>query len=463
LLAAVAVVVVAWALLVPPFQVPDEAGHFSYVQSLVENGERPVAGPAWGGPPRYSSEQRWALTLSGALHSYGDTRLKPVWDEQTEDGWERVHDELRPDRGDIAAAGAQARHSPLYYGYEAVPYAAASGGDLFDRLYLMRLWSGVLMLVTTLGAWLLVGELTGRDRLLQLAGAACVGLQPMATFVSAGVNPDAALFAASSVSLWLGVRILRRGPTRAAVAGLLAATALAAFAKAAGLALLPGVLLVLVVAARRRGVTARRWAPLAVGASAAVALAALLAQRELGRLVPHDGGLGDAKGFASYLWQFYLPKLPFQESFDGLGEWPLWHVWHKTSWGAFGQLEVEFPDAAYGVFAVVALAVAAAAVAAMVRGRVGADRAVAAFFGLFAVVLLLGLHWVEFRSLGRLEDSTNQGRYLLPLMPIVGVAVAAALTNLPRPRRAIGAGVVLAGMVALQLLSLATVAGRFYA
>ncbi|HEX8052428.1 MAG TPA: DUF2142 domain-containing protein, partial [Thermoleophilaceae bacterium] len=236
LLCAVAMVVVAWALFVPPFQVPDESGHFSYVQSLAENGERPVGGPAFGGPPRFSSEERWALSLSGAQRSFGDTGFDPAWDEASEAGWDRVDGELRPDRGDIAAAGAQARHSPLYYGYETAPYAA-SGGDLFDRLYLMRLWSGALMLVTTLGAWLLVGELTGRDRLLQLAGASCVGLQPMATFVSAGVNPDAALFASSSLSLWLGVRVLRRGPTRASVAGLLAATALAALAKAAGLAL----------------------------------------------------------------------------------------------------------------------------------------------------------------------------------------------------------------------------------
>ena len=40
LLAAVAVVLAAWALFVPPFQVPDENAHFAYVQSLVENGER---------------------------------------------------------------------------------------------------------------------------------------------------------------------------------------------------------------------------------------------------------------------------------------------------------------------------------------------------------------------------------------------------------------------------------------
>ena len=462
LLAAVAVLVAAWALFVPPFQVPDENGHFSYTQSLVENGERPVRGPAYSGPPRFSSEERWAQFLSGAQRSFRDPRYKPAWDGASEDAWERVHNELDPPRGDIAAAGEQARHSPLYYGYTAPAYAAASGGDLFDRLFLMRLWSGLLMLVTTLGAWLLVGELTGRDRLLQLTGAACVGFQPMMTFVSAGVNPDAALFAASSMALWLGVRVLHRGATRASVAGLVAAAGLAGLAKAAGLALLPGVLFVLVVALRRR-VGPRTWVPLTAGAGAVLAGASLLAQRGLGRKLPVDGLLGDLDAFVSYVWQFYLPKLPFQESFEGLGDWPLWHVWHKTSWAAFGQLEVELPDAAYLLLAAVVVGVAVGAAAAVARGAFRPGAGTLAFFALVAITLLAGLHWVEFRSLDRLEGTTSQGRYLLPLMPVAGVAVAAALSNLPRPRRPAAAALVLAGMFALQAASLAVVAGRFYA
>jgi hypothetical protein len=47
-------------------------------------------------------------------------------------------------------------------------------------------------------------------------------------------------------------------------------------------------------------------------------------------------------------------------------------------------------------------------------------------------------------------------------MPLVGVAVAAGLTNLGR-RRAAGAALVMAGMAALQLASLGIVAGRYFA
>jgi 4-amino-4-deoxy-L-arabinose transferase-like glycosyltransferase len=458
LLAAVAIAVVAWALFVPPFQVPDEPGGFAYTQSLAENGERPQASP----PPYGSSEQRLAAYMSITDRIAAEPQLKPAWEPSAEDEWRREHERLGAGAKSNVETSQSSGHPPSYFAYQAVPYAAASGASPFSRLFLMRLWSGALMLVTTAAAWLLIGELTGRDRLLQLAGSACVGLQPMAVFMSAGVNPDGALFAAAAVALWLGVRVLRRGPTRASVAGLLTAAALAGLVKVAGLALVPAVVFVLVCAARRRGGRSRRSVALALGAGAAIVTASLVATSRLARIETVDAGLGDIRTFASYLWQFYLPRLPWQEPFPDLGELPLWHVWHKTSWGAFGWLEVELPDAVYAVLAALVVVLVAAAWTAIARARFTPGRQVLIFLALPVVTLLLGLHWVEFWSLKREEGGQTQGRYLLPLMPIAGVAVAAALSNL-RARRPTGVALVLAGMVALQCLSLALVAVRFYA
>jgi predicted membrane protein DUF2142 len=461
LLGAVALTLAAWVLLMPPFQGPDEAGHFGYAQLLAEKGERPpVAPPA--GTPYYSTEAQ-ALHTYARTESYpGDRRLKPPWSASAERTWREVDAQLTDaDRGDVL--GAQSGHSPLYYGYEAIPYRLASGGDILARLHLMRLWSAALMLVTTLGAWLLVGELTGRDRLLQLAGAACVGLQPMATSVSAGVNPDALLFASWSIALWLGVRVLRRGPAPATVAGLVAATALAALTKAAGLALVPAMVFVFVVAAARQAARPRRAAVVGIAAGAAITLAGVAVARGLGSRAPIDAHVGELRAFASYLWQFYLPALPFQGTFEGQGDLQVWHVWLKTSWAAFASLEVRFPDAAYGFLAAVTVAAFGAGAMAVRRRAFELDRAVLAFFALGAGCLVVGGHWVEFQSLLREQGTTTQGRYLLPLLPLAAVAVAAALSALPRSRRAVGAALVLGGMVALQLFSLAAVAARFYA
>ena len=443
----------------PPFTVPDEPEHVSYVQSLAENGERP---PASNGDPRYSSEVRAARAI--AVPRTLDLPQRPAWNPAVESIWDGAAGDLT--RDDIENVGPQANHPPLYYAYETVPYAAGSGGDLFDRLFLMRLWAGLLMLVTTAGAWLLIGELTRGDRLLRLAGATCVGLQPMATFMSSGINPDGMLFAAYSIALWLIARLLVRPPSRAAVAGLVAAAAAAALTKPAGLALAPAVALVLVVLARRHGGGGARLA-LAAGAAAAAAVvvAGLVAAPDLVKeRTPVDLDPTTLRGFGTYLWDFYLPRLPFQHEYPGLAnDVPVWTVWVKFTWGAFGYLEVRFPDGVYVALALVSVAVLAGAVVAVRRRRFQLDRVVLAVAALLVGCLVLGLHWADFQTV-RADTPARllQGRYLLPLMPLAGVAVAAALTNLGA-RRAAGAAVVMGGMASLQLASLAIVAARYFA
>ena len=80
---------------------------------------------------------------------------------------------------------------PLYYAYAAVAYLLDHGGTAFGRLYAMRIAGVLLLVVTTIAAWLLAGEAFGRRRLPQLACAAVAGLLPMVTFMSTAVNPDA--------------------------------------------------------------------------------------------------------------------------------------------------------------------------------------------------------------------------------------------------------------------------------
>jgi 4-amino-4-deoxy-L-arabinose transferase-like glycosyltransferase len=450
---------VAWALVTPPFLVPDEAEHVSYVQSLVENGER---APETNYFPAFSSELRGFIYYSQNTRALADTRLKPAWSPAAERAWERDFADVR--RHDIENVGPQANHPPLYYAYETVAYAATSGADLRTRLAVMRLWSSLLLLVTTAAAWLLVGELTRGDRVLQLAGAACVGLQPMSGFVSAGVNPDALLFAAYAVALWLAVRLLVREPSRAAVAGLVGATAVAVFTKPAGLALVPASALVLVLLARRRGGRAAR---LAIGVALAAPLliaAGILAAPGLTERTPLELDPTTLRGFGTYLWDFYLPRLPFQTEYAALAlDNPAWTVWVEYSWGSFGFLEARFPRALYVLLVGVSVTVLVAAAVAVVRRRFQVGRAVGAVLALVFAALVLGLHWADFQKVQEpFSHRIIQGRYLLPLMPLVAVAVAAALSNLGH-RRAHGAAVVIAGAAALQLASLALVAGRYLA
>ena len=186
----------------------------------------------------------------------------------------------------------------------------------------------------------------------------------------------------------------------------------------------------------------------------------LVASRHALAHLPRNGSV---RGFASYLWQYYLPRLPFMAHLPQIQPFEVYHTWLRGSWGWFGWLDFGFPAATYAAFGALSVATLAGAVVALARRRVRVDRAVIAFFGVALLGLLLILHLGEYQSLAKLGGRINQGRYLLPLLPIAGVAVAAALTNLRPARRVVAAGLVIGGMVVLELFSLGLVAGRFYA
>jgi 4-amino-4-deoxy-L-arabinose transferase-like glycosyltransferase len=478
LLVAVAVLGAGWALLVPPGQAPDEPAHIGYVQVLAEDFRLPDEEPG----PTFSREQDTASAYANVNQTAQVLLTKPEWSRLAESDWERADAQLpasaRGEGGHAGSAGPNPARAnpPLYYLWESIPYELASGGDFFDRLYAMRLWSVLLLLIATAATWLLIGELTGDRRELQLAGAAVVGMQPMAMFVSASVNPDAALIACFALAFWLGARVLRRGLTLRDGVALGVVTALAIVTKGTGYALVPAVGLVLLIGAARL-LPERRTALLRgglAGLALAVPVGAWLAlARSLDRAavnkVPGTGGGGAAApglphfGLLDYLWQFYLPKLPFLNNVPAIPKLPVYDMWLKTGWAAFGWLEVRFPNWVYAVLAVVSATIIAGGLATLIRRRSAADLPLIAFFATATLALLAGLHWIEYRTLLSEGVTFNQGRYLLPLMPLFGACAAATIGLVPARLRQHATGALIGGALVLQLFSLAIVAGRFYA
>jgi 4-amino-4-deoxy-L-arabinose transferase-like glycosyltransferase len=453
----------AWICVMPPLQGADEVGHFAYTQKIVEARTIPwrVGGAAPGGEP-YSTEVFGALATAGILSSWGNPTGRPAGTSVDERMWDRL--EQRYDHADRADGGftSAMRNPPVYYVYEAVPYLATSWASLFDRAFAMRLANLPLLAIVLVFCWLIAGELLGGRLWLQTLATAAVALQPQLIHLTATVNPDIALAAIWCPALWLMIRIVRAGPARARVVWLLVLVGLSSLTQPRGVALvLPAATALAIAWGRRRpSATPRaRWA--VRGGLAALYVATLVALANYA-----VAGVPELRRFrqaASYLWQFYLPRLSFMTPVEP--HWGVRQAFIDRLFGGYAQLEVSPPAWALTAVAVVAGALAASViVGAVVRWRSGSRPT-----GVFAVLAvavagyLLLLHAAAARSLLSTTDPIITGRYLLPLIPLYGAGIAFAVGWLPR-RVAAGAGaVVLAGLAVLQVASLAMVYARFYA
>ncbi len=480
---AAALVGTCWALLIPPFHVPDEIAHVSYVQGLVETGHLPKTNAQQAS---YSQQEMLVLSSLRFYDVIGFPDDKPPWTAPQEATVRKIED-ARLSR-DSRNADTASNNPPLYYLAEAPVYAATRGGDLLTQLLPMRLLSVLFGVATVSFAFLFLRELLPRSPWLWPAGALLVALQPLFGFITSGVNADALLFACSAGTLWLMAAVLRRGLTRRraiALGGMLAAGVLT---KPLFLGLVPAALLALAVSGWRarsaEGVPLRRWAALAAVALAVFAVP-VAAYAGLGATVldhPYfqpgtsasalSGSAQQAGARApsrreevSYIWQLFLPRLPFlSEKFPG--PLPLKATWLGGFVGRFGWLDYGFPAWVVDIAGWIGLAVLAAAVAGLVRAR-RALRARVLELGCYlaavaGIVLVIGSQQYNTVVTHGVSNFT-QPRYLLPLLALYAGLVAVGVRAFGRRAGPVVA-VVVVGLAAFHEISamLLTVA-RYYA
>jgi 4-amino-4-deoxy-L-arabinose transferase-like glycosyltransferase len=429
-----------WAVLVPPFHVPDEPAHVAYVNYLARTGRLPTE---LATRRAYSQEQRRVQSALGFTHRIRNRDDLPPRTAAEERTLRRVED-AGLSRAGPGGAQSATNNPPLYYALEVPLYWAAPSGRLLDRIVLMRLLSVLLMGVTVLASYLLARELLPGTPWAWPTAALAVAFQPMLGFMSGGVNPDALLFALATGLLLAVARAFRRGltPGRAiAIGALLAAGVLT---KPLFWGLVPGALLALALAARRTdrdgGAPTRR--PLLLGL--AVAAAPLLLYTLLGPVV-WDHGLfgvnGSLRGTIanpavpdtpplrlelSYLWQLFLPRLPtMHDYFHGV---PIWDLWTQGFIGRFGWLEYGFGISAYRAIAAVLVAVLVLAGAELVRRREGlrenAPLALSYLAMLGGLLFVVGIS--DWHAYLQHAPSFRQARYLLPLVGLYGLLAGLA-------------------------------------
>lgn len=465
-IAAVAVLnAAAWSLITPAFQVPDEVGHVAYVQSLGESGRPPAHPPAL----TISPEQAIVMKDTGFGDVPGLTYRAAGWSQRGKD--DLSADLARPlSRRPTISAGEAEPEPPLYYALEAIPYRVAHGANLLDRLTLMRLCSALLAGVTALLCFLFVRECLPAKPWAWTVGGLGVALAPMLGFIAGGVNPDALLYALSAGLFLCLARAWRRGVTMRLALGIGALIAAGMLTKVNFYGLVPGALLGLALAARR---TTHAWDRRLVGmvGGAALLAAGLFAvgaafdalawHRSLlaARPVAPESHVGPLSHLG-YIWQVFLPRLPFQPH-TALSE-PGYQQLFESFVGVFGQLRVWFPTWVYRLLAVGLALIGLLVVRVLhadpreLRWRRGELLSYAAMAA--ALMLLIGLS----ADLRRNLIAMVQGRYLLPLLPLLGALLALGARGAgERWGRSVGVAIV-SSMVALTLFGQLLTIAWFY-
>jgi 4-amino-4-deoxy-L-arabinose transferase-like glycosyltransferase len=453
----------SWAFITPPFQVTDEPAHFAYVKQIAETGTLPSP------QGHFSAEEEDALEALDFEHIRQNPETAAIFSRA---GQRRLTEFLlaaarEPGRGSPGAAVATTE-PPLYYALESIPYDLGSGGTLLDRLQLMRLLSAVFAGLTALFTFLFLREILPRVRWAWTVGALSVALSPLLGFTSGAVTPDAMLFAVSSALFYCVARAFKQGITgKSAVAfGLVIAVGFLTKLNFVGLA--PGALLALGILARR-GSCRSGWRALRAPMSAAV-----IGCLPIVPLLSRSATLGVASNTinathhsilaaANYIWQLYLPRLPWTSN-DFPGLFTTRQIWFDGYIGRFGWLDTFFPAWVYTVALVIALALACLCARALVRDRrVLYERvpelAVYATMtvGLLTVVGSASYQWFPFQ----LADF-GQARYLLPLLPLLGAAVALAARGAGRRWGPATGALIVVLFLAHDLFSQLQVVARYY-
>jgi hypothetical protein len=460
----------AWAVVTAPWNGPDEVAHFAYAEHLAQTGHTPQRSEGEGSQSTAQNVALFRLNLfSIRLQPSG----KPIYS-----ALDRTKRELGrlPDAAYKNGSGpnSAAHYPPLYYAYEAVAYRLTPSHSEFTRLFVMRLATVLLFVVTVALTWLIATELLAVTWARALA-TGLVALQPKLAFGAGIVNPDLMLVVLSTGALLFALRMVRRGPHARSVVGLAVCASAGVLTHPRGYFLVPFALIALAIAAWRLRPALRQMIALGAGALGAMILSvaiALLWVRGHTHGAAGIGGSGNPpltglnlRQFVSYVWQFYLPKLSFMSPKIGPSFYGYRQVYIDSFFGNFASLSVNYRPVYYdGMQVLAGVGLVALYTTAVARRRtVLANWPVVVVSATFFAGLMALLHLVSYSSLRVSSDVVITGRYLLPAIALYGCAAAWVCSSLPR-RMGLPLGGILLGLSALAAVGgVGMSLGRFYA
>ncbi len=433
----------AWALLTPPFQVPDETAHAAYVQYLAETGKLPKEVLGTGA---YSGEENALLGAIGFARVIGRPGERVLSTAVDERYLRSVEAQPNPPEGNGNVSTAS-NNPPLYYLLQTPVYLATSSGGLLTQLVAMRVLSVLFVSLSVLLAFLFVRELLPRSPQLWVLGGLAAAFQPVLGFIGSGVNPDSLLYLCASGTLWLAARILRRGLTVRRAAALGGFVLAGLLTKPLFMALVPPAAVAVLVAAARDPKGSWR-AVLAGAAVVAVPMAIYIALAASVLDHPYFGVAVDVANRAtgagssgtaftvgreiSFVLQQFLPRLPFLQDF--VPGFPARDTWLNGLVGVFGWLDYQLAytkvQFAYRLVQVLLVLVLVALVSVRRDLRRHLPLAVVCLIAMASLFAVIGV--TDYQAFNANSPRFQQARYLLPLLALYAGLFALAGRGLGR-------------------------------
>ena len=423
-----------WILAIPMWQAPDEQAHFAQLQYMVENRTLTIA------DLNLSQEIAASEDLLGTRRdSMGNNKYTYHPEYKNHTPIPDMPVSTRMIYVDQEAAG----YPPLYYILAAPFYYLTYFQNLTMRLLASRSLSLICYLLLVFSAYK-IGRIIWPEKLRPAALAVLVAFQPMISFVAAGFHPDNLLNLIYTLFLLFCLLILKEGLKLKYLFSLIILAAAGIETKPLMYYAFPLAGAVVLVSRMK----ARFSVPLSV-----LVLASPLVYF-FGRIsvpfLPQIEG-GNKIGLTDYL-KFRIPKMFFEV-------WP----WY---WGVFRWLSLALPPLVMkAVTRIAAIAIFGLMVKICLwirRRRFSFEDKALIFFAISTVsyiVYLLVLDWRFMQSTG--FSLGIQGRYLLPnIVPEMTLFLVGWMTLFGRFKKA-GAGLIITGMVALNIVALVTVAGSY--
>jgi hypothetical protein len=420
-----------WSVITPPLQVVDEPEHVAYV-ALLAAGRLPTKRGEFSPEVKVVVQDTHVQEVSEEPENQAIS--SNAQQEKLQRDLERAKGE--PEKGP-GFAGVAASQPPLYYALETIPYNIGAGGTLLERIQLMRLFSALMGGLTALFTFLFVREALPRVRWAWTVGGLGVALVPLLGMMSGAVNPDSMLYAVTAALFFCLARAFRCGLTRARALTLGAVLAVGLLTKLNFIGIVPGAMLGLIVLSVRAARTLGRAAYISLAGAILVAISpiAVYIGVHLATGSPALGIVSAAAGNmhrswlseVSYIWQLYLPRLPgMRNDFPGL--FTPTQLWFKGYVGLYGWLDTMFPSWVYEAALIPAALIAGLCLRSLIA-RAGALRTrlvELAVYGLMCVGLMALVGADSYLRFPVLDAEYAQFRYMLPLVPLLGIVLALA-------------------------------------